>query len=45
MIYIIKNDLDSLFSAIFTYYVDRDNFVKVYTEYNQISYLEEIKYI
>ena len=45
MIYIIKNDLSSLFSAIFTYYVDKDKFVKVYTEYNQISYLEEIKYI
>ena len=45
MIYIIENNLNSLFSAIFTYYVDKDFNVKVYTEYNQISYLEDIKYI
>ncbi len=42
MIYIIENNLNSLYSAIFTAYKEKQENVSVYTCYEQISMLEEI---
>ncbi len=45
MIYIIENNLNSLYSAIFIAYKEKHENVLVYTSYEQISMLEEIKKI